>query len=54
MLDIDISEERQTEVAEHFQVSPLAIRTLLVNKGRIARDNAPFDPTASTDLLRAA
>ena len=42
MLDIDISEERQTEVAEHFQVSPLAIRTLLVNKGRIARDNAPF------------
>ena len=42
MLDIDISEERQTEVAEHFQVSPLAIRTLLVNKGRISRDNTPF------------
>ncbi len=42
MLDIDISEERQTEVAEHFQVSPLAIRTLLVNKGRISRENAPF------------
>ena len=42
MLDIDISEERQTEVAEHFQISPLAIRTLLVNKGRISRDNAPF------------
>ena len=42
MLDIDISEERQTEVAEHFQISPLAIRTLLMNKGRISRDNAPF------------
>ena len=42
MLDIDISEERQTEVAEHFQVSPLAIRTLLVNKGRISREIAPF------------
>lgn len=42
MLDIDISEERQTEVAEHFHVSPLAIRTLLVNKGRISRENAPF------------
>ena len=42
MLDIDISEERQTEVAEHFQVSPLAIRTLLVNKGRISRENVPF------------
>ena len=38
----DISEERQTEVAEYFKVSPLAIWTMLVNKGRIAREEVPL------------
>ncbi len=41
MLGADTSEERQTEVAEHFQVSPMAIWTQLVNKGRVAREHAP-------------
>lgn len=44
MLGTDTSEERQTDVADHFRVSPLAIWTLLVNKGRISRENAPFVP----------
>ena len=33
----DYSEERQQEVAERFEVSPLAINTLLKNHGRIER-----------------
>ena len=34
----DLSEERCNDAAEHFKVSPLTIRTLLVNNGRIERD----------------
>ena len=41
MLGVDTSEEGQTEAAEHFQVSPMAIRTQLANKGRVAREHAP-------------
>ena len=35
----DYSDEQQQDVAEHFQVSPLTIRTLLVNHRRIERDD---------------
>jgi hypothetical protein len=39
MLQGDYSEEKQEECAEHFSVSPLTVRTLLVNHGRIDRDD---------------
>ena len=38
MLGNDDSEERQTEVAEYYAVSPMTIQTLLVNNGRLARE----------------
>ena len=45
----DYSDEQQQDVAEHFQVSPLTIRTLLVNHRRIERDDldgeVDFAPT---------
>lgn len=37
MLGGDYSEDRQEDVAEHFNVSPLTVQTLLVNHGRIDR-----------------
>lgn len=37
----DYSEDRQNDVAEHFGVSPMTIRTQLVNNGRVAREDAP-------------
>ena len=40
LLDGDTSEEKQNDVAEHFQVSPLTIRSLLVNNHRIGRDGS--------------
>ena len=36
----DYSEERQSEAADHFQVSPYAIRSLLVNSHRLGRPGA--------------
>lgn len=39
MLRGDYSEERREECAEYFMVSPLTVRTLLVNYGRIDRDD---------------
>ena len=41
MLGDDDSDEKQTDVAQHYQVSPMTIRTLLVNKRRIALHDAP-------------
>ena len=41
MLSGDYSEERQSEVAEHFEVSPMTIRTQLVNRKRLDLDDAP-------------
>jgi hypothetical protein len=38
MLADDYSNEHQQDVAEHFEVSPLTIRTLLVNHGRLERE----------------
>ena len=38
MLEGDYSIEKQQDVAEHFEVSPLTIRTLLVNHGRLERE----------------
>lgn len=38
VLNGDYSDEAQQEIAERFQVSPLAIRTSLVNHGRIDRE----------------
>ena len=37
----DYSEDRQNDVAEHFGVSPMTIRTQLVDHGRIDREDAP-------------
>lgn len=42
-LDGDYSPERQDDVAGHFNVSPLTVRTLLVNHGRIDRDELDGD-----------
>ena len=39
MLAGDYSEERQEEVAHHFQVSVLVIRNQLANHGRLERDS---------------
>jgi hypothetical protein len=39
ILDGDTSEEARQDVAHHFQVSELTIRTLLVNHGRLERDD---------------
>jgi hypothetical protein len=47
MLAGDYSAERRHEVAEHFDVSELAIHTLLINHGRVERE-------ASEDELDAA
>ena len=41
MLDGDTSDERQVDIARHYQVSPMTIRTLLVNNGRIPLQDAP-------------
>lgn len=41
MLGNDDSEENQADVAQHYEVSPMMIRTLLVNKARIAPHEAP-------------
>ena len=38
MLRGDYSDENQQDVAEHFQVSPMVVNTLLKNHGRIERD----------------
>jgi Zn-dependent peptidase ImmA (M78 family) len=49
MMGGDYSDERQEDVAEHFKVSPLTIRTLLVNHGRIERERLDEEP----DLVAA-
>ena len=41
MLHGDYSEESQSAVAEHFNVSPWTIGTQLVNHHRIDREDAP-------------
>ena len=43
MLAGDYSGEAQADVAEHFDVSPLTIRTLLVNHGRLEREGLDED-----------
>ena len=40
MLGADDSEERQHEIAQHYNVSPITIESMLVNKGRISREEA--------------
>ena len=47
MLAGDYSTECQQEVAEHFDVSPMTVRTLLVNHKRIERDTLDFDTAAA-------
>ena len=41
MLGNDDSDEKQADVAQHYKVSPMMIRTLLVNKRRISLQDAP-------------
>lgn len=43
MLGGDYSMERQQDVAEHFDVSPMVIDTLLKNHGRIGREGSDFE-----------
>jgi hypothetical protein len=43
MLDGDYSGEAQQDAAEHFQVSELTIRTLLVNNRRLEREELDED-----------
>ncbi len=43
MMDDDYSGERQQEVAEHFNVSVMAIATLLTNHGRLDRNGSSLD-----------
>ena len=38
MLRGDYSDDRQQDVADHFQVSPMVVNTLLKNHSRIERD----------------
>jgi hypothetical protein len=44
MMSGDYSMENQLDAAEQFDVSPLTIRTLLVNNGRIERDELDHEP----------
>jgi hypothetical protein len=43
MMAADYSEERQQDVAEYFDVSPMTINTLLKNHGRLPREAAEQD-----------
>ena len=43
MLKGDYSDEKQEECAKYFNVSPLTVRTLLINHGRIDRDDLNGD-----------
>jgi hypothetical protein len=47
MLNGDYSLENQQEVADHFNVSPMTIRTSLVNHKRIEREGFDFDIAAT-------
>lgn len=44
----DYSDEKQDEIANIYAVSPLTVRTLLVNRGRIDREGLDRDYEAST------
>lgn len=50
MLDGDYSEEKQNDAAGYFSVSPMTIRTQLVNRRRIDRRDAPDIVGRSADL----
>ncbi len=54
MLAGDYSEESFETAAAHFNVSPLTVRTLLVNHRRIDRDDLEGDPEAQSLPNRAA
>lgn len=47
MLDGDYSPERQQDVADHFDVSPMVVDTLLKNHGRIERGAQDFEIEAA-------
>jgi Zn-dependent peptidase ImmA (M78 family) len=47
MLSGDYSLENQQEVADHFNVSPMTIRTSLVNHKRIDREGFDFETSTS-------
>ncbi len=46
----DLSDEAQQEIAEHFQVSPLVVRTLLVNHGRLDREELDEDQASECSI----
>ena len=51
-LEGDYSSENQDDAAEYFDVSPLTVRTLLVNHNRIDRDELgrDYEATAVTEI----
>ena len=49
----DLSDEAQEEIAEHFQVSPLVVRTLLVNHGRLDREELDEDQASEWSIRPA-
>jgi hypothetical protein len=49
MLDGDYSPEAQQEAADHFQVSEMTVRTLLVNHKRLERDDLDEDFEVAAD-----
>lgn len=46
MLDGDCSSEKQLDAAEYFQVSPLTIRTQLVNHQILEKEDLDSDPVS--------
>ena len=53
MLEGDYSTENQQEVADYFKVSPLTVRTLLVNHRKIEREelDEEFDIGSATSAV---
>jgi hypothetical protein len=47
MLGGDYSVERQQDIADHYDVSPMLINTMLKNHGRIDRDGSEFELDAA-------
>lgn len=45
-MDLDYSDENQTVMAEKYEISPLAIKTILINNGEVERDSDSWLHTA--------
>ncbi len=54
MVGNDLSEEKQDEVARHFRVSPMTVRTQLVNNNLLHLEDAPDILDRNTPFMRNA